>query len=290
MEAYVRSPLNYIGGKYNLLSQILPFFPTDAKTCVDLFCGGGNVAVNMPIPDDGLVVMNDQNFFVVDILQAFSERSIQEILFRIDQNIANYNLSKENEEGFVAFRKYYNSSTKDPIDLYTLLCFSFNNQPRFNSKHDYNSSFGRNRSSFNNAMRANLINFVEKLHERDVLFSKLDFSYFPTENLSKGDFIYCDPPYLITTAVYNERRGPSRGWTEKDEFKLLAFLDKLDSSGLRFALSNVLYHKGQTNIILDNWRHKYNTHEMNFNYSNASYNLKDTAKSSQSLEVLITNY
>ena len=33
------SPMNYIGGKYKLLPQILPLFPEFTGTFVDLFCG-----------------------------------------------------------------------------------------------------------------------------------------------------------------------------------------------------------------------------------------------------------
>lgn len=36
----IRSPLNYIGGKYKLLPQILKYFPTDINCFIDLFCGG----------------------------------------------------------------------------------------------------------------------------------------------------------------------------------------------------------------------------------------------------------
>ena len=36
----IPSALNYTGGKYKLLSQILPLFPKDADQVVDLFCGG----------------------------------------------------------------------------------------------------------------------------------------------------------------------------------------------------------------------------------------------------------
>ena len=35
----IPSALNYTGGKYKLLPQILPFFPKDADKVVDLFCG-----------------------------------------------------------------------------------------------------------------------------------------------------------------------------------------------------------------------------------------------------------
>ena len=34
---YVKSPLNYTGGKYKLLPQIVPLFPEGIDTFVDLF-------------------------------------------------------------------------------------------------------------------------------------------------------------------------------------------------------------------------------------------------------------
>ena len=45
--SYIKSPLNYTGGKHKLLPQILPLFPTEINTFVDLFTGGGNIAVNV---------------------------------------------------------------------------------------------------------------------------------------------------------------------------------------------------------------------------------------------------
>lgn len=43
----VKSPLNYTGGKYKLLNQIIPIFPKDLDLFVDLFSGGANVGVNV---------------------------------------------------------------------------------------------------------------------------------------------------------------------------------------------------------------------------------------------------
>ena len=47
MEKYIKSPLNYVGGKYKLLDQIIPLFPSDIDTFVDLFAGGFNVGINV---------------------------------------------------------------------------------------------------------------------------------------------------------------------------------------------------------------------------------------------------
>lgn len=43
----IQSPLNYTGGKFKLLPQILPHFPKDIDVFVDLFCGGCNVGINV---------------------------------------------------------------------------------------------------------------------------------------------------------------------------------------------------------------------------------------------------
>ena len=44
---YIKSPLNYTGGKYRLLDRILPAFPRDYHRFVDLFAGGFNVGINV---------------------------------------------------------------------------------------------------------------------------------------------------------------------------------------------------------------------------------------------------
>ena len=42
-QKYIKSPINYSGGKYRLLKYIMPLFPND--TFIDLFCGAGTVSV-----------------------------------------------------------------------------------------------------------------------------------------------------------------------------------------------------------------------------------------------------
>lgn len=37
---FIKSPLNYIGGKYKILNQILPLFPKKINNFVDLFTRG----------------------------------------------------------------------------------------------------------------------------------------------------------------------------------------------------------------------------------------------------------
>lgn len=45
--SFLASPLNYTGGKFRLLPQLVPLLPTDIATFHDVFCGGANVLANV---------------------------------------------------------------------------------------------------------------------------------------------------------------------------------------------------------------------------------------------------
>lgn len=278
---YVKSPLNYTGGKYKLLPQLLDLFPKQVNTFVDLFAGGGNVSVNVKAEK---VVFNDLMWQVPEMLQEFKKIGVEESLRKIDGYISSYDLSKENKEGYLALRELYNKGKSDPLMLYTLICYSFNNQIRFNNKGAYNMPFGKDRSSFNPTLREKFIIFVQRLQSMEIQFSSKDFRELDLDTLGENDFVYCDPPYLITVASYNENGG----WGEQAERDLLAKLDTLDKAGVKFGLSNVFESKGKENIILKEWAKGYTVHYLDHTYSNCSYHKKD--KQSKDIEVFITNY
>nr|UVY14275.1 MAG: D12 class N6 adenine-specific DNA methyltransferase [Bacteriophage sp.] len=278
---YVKSPLNYTGGKYKLLPQLLELFPKQVNTFVDLFAGGGNVSVNVKAEK---VVFNDLMWQVPEMLQEFKKIGVEESLRKIDGYISSYDLSKENKEGYLALREFYNKGKSDPLMLYTLICYSFNNQIRFNNKGAYNMPFGKDRSSFNPTLREKFIIFVQRLQSMEIQFSSKDFRELDLDTLGENDFVYCDPPYLITVASYNENGG----WGEQAERDLLAKLDTLDKAGVKFGLSNVFESKGKENIILKEWAKGYTVHYLDHTYSNCSYHKKD--KQSKDIEVFITNY
>lgn len=278
---YVKSPLNYTGGKYKLLPQLLELFPKQVNTFVDLFAGGGNVSVNVKAEK---VVFNDLMWQVPEMLQEFKKIGVEESLRKIDGYISSYDLSKENKEGYLALRELYNKGKSDPLMLYTLICYSFNNQIRFNNKGAYNMPFGKERSSFNPTLREKFIIFVQRLQSMKIQFSSKDFRELDLDTLGENDFVYCDPPYLITVASYNENGG----WGEQAERDLLAKLDTLDKAGVKFGLSNVFESKGKENIILKEWAKGYTVHYLDHTYSNCSYHKKD--KQSKDIEVFITNY
>lgn len=280
----IKSPLNYVGGKYKLLSQILPLFPKDIYYFYDLFGGGGNVFINV---DAKHYVYNDIDKHVCDLLLNLRQYGVESVNY-IDEIIKRYDLTMQNKEGYDKLRDDYNKSEYKPFYMfYSLICYAFNNQIRFNSKGEFNMPFGKNRSSFNPQLRENFIRFCEKLHSLEYVdFCDRDFESFDSDALEGDyDFVYCDPPYLVTCAIYNNI------WSEYDEKRLLDYLDSLHCHNVKFGLSNVLENKGKENLILKQWVEKrgFNVHHLNHTYGNCNYHTIDKSTNSTD-EVYICNY
>lgn len=300
----IPSALNYTGGKYKLLSQILPLFPKDADQVVDLFCGGCNVGINV---DCNKVLFNDSNEYLMGLLDTFRRLTKEEIFDWIYKSIDKYGLSlvskngydfyncesskglgEYNKAGYNKLRDDFNKkASKDNeyyLMLYLLIVYSFNNQLRFNRKGEFNLPVGKR--DFNSKMQGKLETFIDRVKSGDYRFTTDDFRNVSMEGYTDKSFFYADPPYLITCATYNEQAG----WTENDEKDLLNYLEELDKKGIRFALSNVLESKGKKNVILSEWinqNKKFKAIPLNYDYTNSNYHTK---KDGITKEVLVVNY
>lgn len=281
---FVQSPMNYIGGKYRQLPQLMPLFPQNINNFIDLFAGGFSVTANVEAKK---YICNDLNDRVVEMVRTFSYADVDVILKRVYEKIEEYGLSKENEEGFKSFRNFYNVN-QNPIDLFTLSCYSFNYQFRFNNNMEYNNPFGRNRSQFSETTKQKLILFIEAMKGKDIEFFSRDFREIDISGFNSGDFIYCDPPYLISNGSYNDGNRGFKDWKKEEESALYVYLDQANSLGIKFALSNMVKHKSIENYILKKWASKYNVHIIDSNYSNCNYQVKN--KNAETVEVLVTNY
>jgi DNA adenine methylase len=279
----VKSPLNYTGGKTKLLPQILPLFPDKVGTFIDLFCGGCNVGSNV---NADKVIYNDYMSQIIELFKNWKDTNLEDTIQYIETQIEKFNLSKQNQEGFLELRKQYNEY-RDIRDLFVLVAYAFNHQIRFNSKGEYNMPFGKDRSEYNKNMKTNLINFITRIQEQNSTFLNKSFDELKVEEFTKDTFVYADPPYLITVASYNENGG----WNEQMEYKLLEYLDKCSENGIKFALSNVLEMNDKSNDILKKWAQEkgYNIHHLNYTYGNCNYHKLDKTVGLTD-EVLITNY
>lgn len=275
-EELIKSPLNYTGGKFKLLPQILPLFPDKIETFVDLFGGGGTVFANIKAEK---IIYNELNEKVYELVKYLYTCNSKEEVENIEKIIIEYGLTKHNKDVYYKLRDDYNSN-EDIRLLYILSCYCMNCMIRFNRNMKFNQACGK--GGFSEQMKQNFYKFNNC--NSKVLFCNKSFEDLKINKLSKDDFVYLDPPYFLTVASYNENGG----WNEKLEKRLYDFCDELNSKKIKFAISNVIVYKDKPHELLKEWSKKYNVNILDFQYTNNNLHGKDLSK--KDVEVLITNY
>lgn len=306
---FIKSPINYTGNKYRILDQITTEFPKDCDTFVDLFCGGATVGFNVNYKN---IILIDNNIRVISLLETLASSNIDLIINNIENIINKYGLSysrkytykyyrdlgyvegnnglkKFNLDGYYKLKDDYNKlKNKDcflaNIMLYVLMAYGFNNDIRFNNDGEFNLPVGK--TDFNNNNYNKLIEFNERAKKINYKFICGDFRDKKIFNIiSKANFVYCDPPYLITKAVYNENNG----WTNEDEIDLLNLLLKLNSLNIKFVLSNVIKKKGVKNKYLIDFveKNSFNIKNIKYHYRSSNYHKIDRAANEK--EVIVYN-
>ena len=293
----IKSPLNYTGNKFRILPQIQPYFPKEIDTMVDLFCGGATVSINTNCKNRICIDNNDK---VIGLLEYLSESQFEKIKTKMFSIAQQYNLSNSfingfkyyknlckdknnnnglknyNEIGYYELREDYNSLNNKSTDkaylmLYILMLYSFNNDIRFSSEGRFNLPVGK--TDINKSNLEKLKIFINRMSEIKCRFICEDFKSKIVERyIDKSDFVYLDPPYLITTAVYND----SGKWDDTDEAELIKIIEEMLKNKKYFVLSNLLDKKGKVNTKLKEFikknRNKIIVKNIKYNYKSASYN------------------
>lgn len=298
-ETIRRSPFFYVGDKFKLVPQLKEHFPTNIERFIEPFCGGGSVFLNVEAES---YLVNDIDSYMIALHKLLFNYSANADKFwdDLDSIINSYGLSasflgrtvpeeykinfvktyyaKYNKESYMKLRSDFNADKTDLLKLYVLLIYGFNRMLRFNGNGDFNLPVGN--VDFNQNVVNALNSYFDYIFDKDIYFYNTDFEQFissvkPTED----DFVYLDPPYLITFSEYNKL------WNEDTEHRLLNLLDQLDQNNVRFAISNIIKHKNKYNEIFYLWAKKYNVINISSNYISFHDN---TQKGSY--EVLVTNY
>lgn len=295
----LRSPFFYVGDKHKLMPQLIRLFPREINTYYEPFLGGGSSVLFVNAQK---LCLNDIDKNMIDLhkfISSYKESATEliELLISITQK---YSLScsltgvnvpeiikekykktyyaKYNREGYIKLREDYNK-TQDVKLLYILLIYGFNHMIRFNSLNEFNLPVGN--VDFNKNVATAIRSYCEYMMNNDVVFSNMDFQDFINmHSYEKNDFIYLDPPYLISSSEYN------KNWNITNENRLYNLLDELNCSQVKFGLSNLLNHKGETNYLLKAWMKNYNVYPIVSNYISRY----DNSIKKNTEEVYITNY
>ena len=290
----IKNPISYPGNKNKLASQIIQLLPIEnIDTIVEPFCGSAVISSNTKYKN---IILNDNNKFILKILEYQKNNSFEQIVKDVESIINQYGLtysrikprgtyveykheglSVYNKDGFNKLKKDFNNNF-DVKKLFVLLIYGFNHYLRFNSNGEFNVPVGK--VDFSRSFYEELKKFENVFNTLNIKLCNYDFLNYELYSYDNAIY-YFDPPYLITTAPYNT------SWNESKEKQLLKLLDDLNEKGKKFALSNVIISNGKENKILIDWARKYNIHYLKRQYRNASYQKKNIT---DTIEVLVTNY
>lgn len=184
----ILSPLNYVGNKARILSQILAHFPAQIQGFVDVFAGSGIVGLNAKCQR---LVLNDTQKELISLLKYFRANSLEFILNETQNLIekfkltdsknkpknfyeihANEGLSRHNKMGFLALRDSYNK-TPNNAKLFVLIIFSFNHFLRFNKNGEFNAPVGK--SDFTNFHLQKTKSYINALKSKEITLLGCDF-------------------------------------------------------------------------------------------------------------------
>ena len=296
----IRSPFFYVGDKYKLMPQLKKLFPNDINNYIEPFVGGGSSFLNSV---GKKYVLNDIDYNIILLhkeLGKYADKP-KELIEKLYNIIDFYGLScsyrginvpeeikkkyvktyysKYNKNAYLKMKQDYNDDKNNVLLLYLLLIYGFNHMIRFNSRGEFNLPVGN--VDFNKNVYTALINYLDFRKNNEITFENTDYKEFLNNiQFEEGDYIFLDPPYLISMSEYNKL------WNDKKEIELCQFLDELDVKGVKFGITNLIYHKGKENETFSDWSKKYNVYNVNSNY--ISFN--DNTVKSSSREVFVTNY
>lgn len=294
----IKSPIFYMGNKFDLLPQLMPYFPDNVDTFYDLFGGSGCISGNVCA---NKIVYNEIDEHISNLYKIFTKYTYEDLIAYIKTQIKKYGLNMEGFDNlptdkvikdtrkyynkkYLAFRRAYNLSNKDDRMLYTLTLFSFGNLVRFNSKGDFNMPYGDR--CFCNKHMEQIRAWCDMLKNKNIQVVCEDaFDILAKQTFTKEDFIYIDPPYSQTMATYNESSGVN-GWSVKDDYRLFNILENLNNQGIKWGLSNVFENRGKKNTHLIEWclKNNWNVQHLHFTYASLGKG------NSNSDEVYICNY
>lgn len=256
----IKSPIFYMGNKERLIKKgLIDLFPKNINKFIDLFCGSGVVSMNV---NANMYLLNDYNKIIFDLLSYFKNNEADYIIEEMQKTIESHQLLKgfnKNDTSvteeykalakanYSKFRDCYNNVDNSLLNLYILSYYCNTNNIRFNKQGKFNMPIGNQR--FNAETHSKKIidgcNFFGK---NNVYITNKDYKDLKLQACLADDFVYIDPPYTNTLAIYNEQQG----WGIEDDKHLFNICDMLTRRGIRWAMSNVFENKGAVNQDIRN--------------------------------------
>lgn len=222
--------IKWVGGKRQLMSDLLRNMPKKYNRYFEPFIGGGALFFELQSENAYISDMNEEliNLYLVvrdNVYELITDLNTHKIT-------KDYYLKIRNLDRTSKYKKLSNIKRASRFIYLNRTCF--NGLYRVNSKGEFNVPFG----NYKNPRIVdvdNLLNCSELLKRTEI--KNADFSEILTK-VKKGDFVYFDPPYVPLNETSSFTSYTKNGFDMDMQIKLKEVCDELDSMGVKFLLSN----------------------------------------------------
>lgn len=223
--------IKWVGGKTQLLAQLLPLFPTQANTYFEPFMGGAAVfyalAQKLYFKQAHL---NDWNTELVD-----TYRTVQTDPEGLITQLQALPYSRTDFELLRAKDPAQLSLVERAARMIFLNKTGFNGLYRVNKAGKFNVPFGQYKTPPKTCDAENLRACSKVL--KNTTITSGDFADSVKEARA-GDVVYFDPPYVPLSATSNFKSYTSEGFTVADQERLAALCGTLQAKGVFVLASN----------------------------------------------------
>ncbi|SFP13055.1 DNA adenine methylase [Hydrogenimonas thermophila] len=265
--------VKWVGGKRQLLDDLMRFMPTNYNRYFEPFIGGGALFFALK-PKNG--VINDYNTELTNLYCVVRDR--------VNELIEDLKKHQNTEEYYYKIREldrdkesYEQLSDVEKASRFIYLNKTgFNGLYRVNKKGQCNVPFGR----YKNPKwldEDNLRACSQVLKDTEILNG--DFEIIKPL-IKKEDFIYLDPPYVPLNTTSSFTAYTDKGFDDDMQFRLKEFCDYINSIGAYFMLSN-----SYTDFILN----LYKDYNIKIVMANRAINCKGDGRD-KIKEVVVVNY
>lgn len=181
-------------------------------------------------------IVNDLNTELINVYQVIKDTPYEliEELKKFTNDEETFYTVRNIDRNKDKFDKLTNIQKAARIIYLNKTCF--NGLYRVNSSGEFNSPFGRYKNP--NIINDKTILAVNKyFNTADITLKNMDFEE-SIKDISKGAFVYLDPPYDPVSKTSNFTGYNQGGFGDEEQIRIKNMCDELNKKGVKFLLSN----------------------------------------------------
>lgn len=226
--------LKWVGGKRQLLSEIIPLIDESCDNYVEPFIGGGAVLFRL---QSKKAIINDYNTELINVYRTVRDDldGLVALLKKHEKyNSSDYYYEVRALDRTPDFDKMSNSEKAARIIYLNKTCY--NGLYRVNSLGQFNSPYGKYKNP--NIVNEVVLRAISKyLNGNEISIRSGDYKDV-LNDIEKNSFVYLDPPYMPISSSSSFTGYTEGGFGYDKQVELKEECDKLNSKGVHFLQSN----------------------------------------------------